>query len=188
LSGPDWDRRYREGSYGATEGPHELLRRFWEALPARGLIVDIAAGAGRDLLFLAGLGFRVCGLDRSWEALKLATSFFRQKGLELEAVQAHALRMPLKRGVFDGVLVFSFLEREIMGELVALLKPGGVLFYETFLKRQNEIDRHRNPAFLLDDGELPGYFTDLERLFYEEGVFTMEGKRRALARYVGRKP
>lgn len=187
MDRPDWDKRYREGFYSGTVDPHQLVKDFWEFLPANGRVVDIATGTGRDLLFLACRGFGVCGLDRSWEGLRLARQFFDRKNLLLEAVQADALGLPFKQGTFDGVLVFYFLERAIMGELTSLLKPGGILFYETFLKRQNEIDRHRNPAFLLEDNELPGYFSDLEPLFHEEGVFTMDGKERAVARYIGRK-
>lgn len=187
MDTPDWDKRYKEGFYDGAVSPHQLLEKFWQFLPARSRVVDIAMGTGRDLLFLAGRGFRVCGLDRSWEGLKLAADFFRKDGLDLQAIQADALSLPLKRGRFGGVIVFYFLERGIMDELMSLLEPGGVLVYETFLKRQNEIDRHRNPAFLLDDKELPGYFADLEPLFHEEGIFTTDGKERAVARYIGRK-
>lgn len=187
MNTPDWDKRYKEGFYDGAVNPHQLLEKFWHFLPAEGRVVDIAMGTGRDLLFLAHRDFEVCGLDRSWEGLKLATQLFHKNSLYLEAVQADALSLPLKQGCFDGVLVFYFLERTIMAELTSLLKPNGILFYETFLKRQNEIDRHRNPAFLLDDNELPGYFAGLKLLFHEEGVFTMDDKERALARYVGRK-
>lgn len=187
MDKPDWDRRYKEGVYSEATDPHQLLKDFWQFLPTGGRVVDIAAGTGRDLLFLASRGFKACGLDRSWEGLKLARTFLDKNNQHLDAVQADALSLPLKRGVFDGVLIFYFLERQIMHELSALLKPGGVLFYETFLKRQNEIDRQRNPAFLLEDNELPGYFVDLEALFHEEGIFTTEGKERAAARYIGRK-
>jgi tellurite methyltransferase len=187
LDSPDWDKRYKEGFYGGAINPHQFLEKFWGFLPAKGRVVDIAMGTGRDLLFLAKQGFRVYGLDRSWEGLKLAIESFDKSDLHLEAVQADALNLPFGQGAFHGALVFYFLERDIMDELVSLLKPGGVLFYETFLRRQNEIDRPRNPAFLLDDGELPGYFGDLEPLFHEEGIFTIDGKERAVARYIGRK-
>jgi hypothetical protein len=39
----------------------------------------------------------------------------------------------------------------------------------------------------LDDGELIGYFKVLELLFYEEIIENASGKRRAMARAVGRK-
>jgi hypothetical protein len=74
-----------------------------------------------------------------------------------------------------------------MKKIVDLLNSGGVLIYETFLKRQNAIDRHRNPNFLLEDGELLSYFKDLELLFYEETISDIEGKKKATAKFVGRK-
>ena len=74
-----------------------------------------------------------------------------------------------------------------MEELNAPLKKGGILIYETFLKRQNAIDRQRNPERLLDDGELFGYFDNLELLFYEETIEGVGDRKRALARAVGRK-
>lgn len=74
-----------------------------------------------------------------------------------------------------------------MEDIVDLLNSGGVLIYETFLKRQNAIDRHRNPNFLLEDGELLFYFRNLELLFYEEAISDIEGKKRAMAKFVGRK-
>jgi hypothetical protein len=55
------------------------------------------------------------------------------------------------------------------------------------LKRQNNIDRPRNPCFLLDDGELIGYFKGFELLFYEEIIENTGGRRRAVARAAGRK-
>jgi tellurite methyltransferase len=188
LDKPDWDTRYKEGVYTEKSDPHWLVRAFWGYLPPGGRVVDIAMGTGRDLLFLADQGFEVYGIDRSWEGLKLARAAFEKNDRSLGAVQADALSLPLKRGSFDGVLVFYFLERQIMRELTSLLKPGGLLFYETFLKRQNEIDRQRNPAFLLENNELPTYFNNLEPLYHQEGIFTEGNKTRAAARYIGRKP
>lgn len=105
----------------------------------------------------------------------------------MSLVRGDALLLPFREGIAGAVLVFYFLERAIMAGLVRLLAPGGLMLYETFLKRQIEIDRQRDPRYLLDDGELRGYFSELESLMYEEGVFDIRGQRRAIARYAGRK-
>lgn len=182
-----WDKKYREGFYdGATEA-HAFLRRFWRRMPD-GLVLDIAMGNGRDGLFLATKGHQVCGLDRSWEAVKIARAGSTQTGYRMLLVQGDAESLPFKHGSVEAVVIFYFLSRAIMGELAALLRKGGVLLYETFLKRQNSIDGFRNPEYLLDDGELISHFRGLETLFYEEILSEKEGKRRAIARYVGRKP
>ncbi len=72
---------------------------------------------------------------------------------------------PFKTSSASGVIIFYFLKRYHGREIIGLLKTGGVLVYETFLKRQNTIDQYRNPDFLLEDGELLSYFKNLELLF-----------------------
>ena len=183
----DWDTRYREGGYDKKNGePHALLRRFEPLMPG-GVVIDIAAGSGRDILFLAGKGRPVCGLDKSQEALKIARSKSLAEGREVGLVAGDALSLPFKRNSAAAVIVFHFLERSIMAEIMDLLKKGGILIYETFLKRQNVIDRWRNPDFLLEDGELLSSFSALDLLFYQEVVTSAEGKLRAVAQYAGRK-
>lgn len=183
----DWDKRYREGFYnGATEA-HPLLQGFWNTIPRGGPVVDIAMGNGRNTLFLARKGYRVFGLDRSSEALKIAGAKMVEKGQGLTLVLGDAGNLPFKAGSMAGVFVFYFLLRNIMEEIVGLLQAGGILIYETFLKRQNAFDRHRNPDFLLDDGELFSCFKSLDLLFYEETISDAEGRKRATVKFVGRK-
>ena len=150
-------------------------------------MIDIAAGRGRDILYLAGLGYSACGLERSAEALKIMGEEARSRGQGLLLVQGDASSLPFRKGSASGVIVFYFLLRDIMGQLVDLLEKDGILLYETYLKRQNMLGRGMNPAYLLEDGELLSCFRDLELLFYEEIVTSGEGKARAIARYVGRK-
>jgi tellurite methyltransferase len=182
----DWNKRYREGFYSGAIEPHNLLKKFWPAIPGR-RVADIAMGTGRDALFLSEKGFFVTGLEGSAEAIKISKERMMQKNLFVWPVLGDARALPYKKNSFDCVTVFYFLQREIVDEIRALLKKGGILIYETYLKRQNDIDRPRNPAYLLDDGELIGYFRGFELIFYEEIVENGAGKKRAVARAVGRK-
>ncbi len=184
---PDWDRRYRESGSDRSLEAHELVRKYAPLIALDRPIIDVAAGRGQDLLFLAASGFRVCGLEKSREAIRLARQAADREGLEMSFVLGDALFLPFRDGKAGAVLVFYFLERSIMTRLIGLLAPGGLMLYETFLKKQNEIDRQRDPLYLLDDRELSGYFRDLEPLTYEEGIFDIGGRRRAIARYAGRK-
>jgi 2-polyprenyl-3-methyl-5-hydroxy-6-metoxy-1,4-benzoquinol methylase len=183
----DWDKRYREGFYAGQYRQHELTERFAPLMPRDKPVIDIAAGQGRDVIFLARRGLHVCGLERSREAIKLARQAAGENGTDITMVAGDAEHLPFRHGTAGTVCVFYFLLREIMDQLVAMLAPGGLLVYETFTKRQNAIDRPRNPRYLLDDGELLSYFRGLELLFYEEGIFDTHDRQRALARYVGRK-
>ena len=98
---------------------------------------------------------------------------------------AHSL--PFKPAAAGCVLVFYFLMREIMADLTGLLMPGGLLLYETFLKRQNRHRQAQKPRLSAGRRRVAGLFPRPDLLFYEEGIFSVEGKQRALARYVGRK-
>jgi len=182
----DWDKRYREGFYSGAYEAHPLLQRFWHIIP-KGTVVDIAMGNGRNTLFLARKGFTVCGLDRSSEALKIAKNAMVESDQNAFFIRGDANSLPFKARSMSGVIVFYFLLRNIMEVIAGLLQKNGVLIYETFLKRQNAIDKHRNPDFLLEDGELISCFRNLDPLFYEETLSVVQGKKRAIAKFVGRK-
>jgi tellurite methyltransferase len=183
LAYPDWDKRYKNGSYGGSENPHALLSRFWPVIP-KGRVIDVAMGSGRNALFLAGKGFAVCGIEKSSEAIKIARGALDERAA---IIRGDAEYLPFRRESAEGVLVFYFLLRSVMGDIITILKKGGVVIYETFLKRQNEIDRSRNSEYLLDDGELLSFFRGFDLLFYEE-TFSVTGERkRAVAKLVGRK-
>jgi hypothetical protein len=68
------------------------------------------------------------------------------------------------------------------------LRPGGLLLYETFTTAQRELGYGpRNPAFLLEPGELPQLFPGLRVLSIWEGLG--EGERpAALARLAAVRP
>jgi len=182
----DWDKKYREGFYdGATE-PHRLLQDFWQEISGN-MVIDVAMGNGRNSVFLAKKGFLVCGLEKSAEAIHVAKGVAASEGREISIVRGDAAALPFKKGSADCVMVFYFLMRDTVGNIADILKKGGLLIYETFLKRQNEINRRRNPEYLLDDGELISYFRDFHLLFYEETITASNDKKKAVARFVGRK-
>jgi len=186
LETPDWDKRYREGFYDGAKEPHGLLKRFAPAAPPC-IALDIAMGNGRDAVFLAERGFAVYGLERSMEAIKQARQKAAESGTHIFAVYGDANNLPFKSGSADLVVVFYFLLRNIMEEITRILRKDGILIYETFLKRQNLIDRRRTDEYLLNDGELIGCFPGMEPLFYEETITGFKGKKKIVARYAGRK-
>jgi tellurite methyltransferase len=185
----DWDRRYRTGLHSSPNEAHDLVRKFVPAMPRQKVVVDIAMGVGTDAMFLARSGLHVIGLEKSSEAIVRARRTAREAGVTLDMIRADAAALPFKIGRTGTILVFNFLQRDLIHELVRMLAPGGIMIYQTFLKRQVGLGLNgpRNPAFLLDDGELISRLMSLELLFYEEGIFGTAERRNALARFVGRK-
>jgi hypothetical protein len=72
---------------------------------------------------------------------------------------------------FDLVLVTRFLHRPLFPALVRAVAPGRMLIYETFLTGQAERGHPKNPAFLLQPGELRRLVAPLEILRSREGEF-----------------
>jgi hypothetical protein len=60
----------------------------------------------------------------------------------------------VRSGSADAVVVVNFLDRWLFAEVGRWLRPGGTLVWDTFLIDQREIGHPRNPAFLLERGEL----------------------------------
>jgi hypothetical protein len=90
---------------------------------------------------------------------------------------------PLRPGTCGAVLVFRYLHRPLAGAIAALLAPGGILLYETFTTGQRALGfGPKNPDFLLQPGELPGLFPELETLHFEEGAADGAVTARLLAR------
>jgi hypothetical protein len=85
-------------------------------------------------------------------------------------------------------VVFRYLHRALAPEIVRVLRPDGLLLYETFTRSHREIAQHpRNPAFLLEPGELPKLFAALRVVRAEEAQVTVPAPE-AVARLVARKP
>lgn len=181
-----WDARYR-AAY-EPRPPSALLRRWLPRL-APGRALDVACGTGRNTLLLAQHGWSALGVDISPVALHIAREAARAVGVAIDLLAADIHTWPLPPATFDLVCVFRFLDRPLCAELPALLRPNGVLLYETFTVAQRNYEGGpRSDALLLQAGELPALFPDLVQLEYNEGVVAEEGRPRALAGFVGHKP
>jgi len=146
----------------------------------KGTILDVAAGRGRNALYLASLGFAIDAIDRDEQALLELADLAKQRqltnvciqpiNLEQEAIRTAVLDNERYNDRYDGVLVFFYLYRPLFPALIRALKPGGVLIYETFL-----IDNHfhyqhpRRKEFCLEHNELLRLTQGLCILQYEEG-------------------
>jgi SAM-dependent methyltransferase len=114
-------------------------------------VLDVASGSGRHARLLASLGYRVEAVDRDARALAA-----------LEGVTAITLRIadlerdfwPYDGPCCEGVIVTNYLHRPRFDALIDLLKPGGVLIYETFMLGNETLGKPANPDFLLRSGEL----------------------------------
>ena len=181
-----WEERYRTQQTAAARRPAEFLVAHADLIGGR--VLDVAAGAGRNALFLARRGAVVEGIDIAFAGLQMAYAAARAEGLPVLAVQANLQAFPLPRARYDAVINVRYLQRSLFAALQRALKPGGVILFETFLIDQQGLGHHGNPDFLLQRGELRAAFSGCEMLLYEEGRFETAGEPAYLARMIARRP
>jgi rhodanese-related sulfurtransferase len=150
-------------------------------------VLDLAAGAGRESVFMALHGYEVEAWDHDRGALEKAAAMARRHGVTL-ATQVRDLetrdpRLPVEQ--HDVVMVFRFLHRPLFPQIARAVAPGGMVVYETYLRGQERFGRPKHPRFLLDHGELPRLFPGFVVERHEERL-PQEGPM--LARLLARKP
>ena len=164
--------------------PAEHLTRFASLLPSSGRALDVACGAGRHSLFLAGRGLRVVSVDRSLAALEEGRELARRQGVRLDWICADLESYPLPAEAFDIIVGLYYRDPTMYERLRTALRPGGLIFYETYTRDQLHFSfGPRNPAHLLEPGELLEAFGGWDLVFYRETCL-----ERCVASIVTRKP
>lgn len=182
-----WEARYREGAAAlAAAAPSPFLAAHAHLL--RGRVLDVAAGAGRNALFLARRGCLVHAVDIAFAGLEAAASVARRDGLPLHCLQADLESLPLPDDHYDAVVNIRFLHRPLLPLLRRTVRPGGIVVFETFLADQAAAGHPRNPAFLLERGELARAFAGFTFLVLEEGRCDDASGPAWLGRAVARRP
>ncbi len=153
-----------DGTDGATRdvsAPSAWLVANRRLLPPSGDALDLACGRGRNALWLAAEGFRTHAIDRDGQALETLRALGAARGWRID-VRERDLETGasvLEPGAYDVIVVVHYLHRALFPQILAALRPGGVLVYETFTTAQAARGRPTNPAFLLEPGELRGRVT-----------------------------
>jgi tellurite methyltransferase len=135
--------------------------------PRRAL--DVAMGRGRHGLVLAALGFRVFGVDVSFEAVRTAFKEAARSGLVVRAWCADLTAAPLPQATFHAIVVTRYLQRDLFEPIRQAVTPGGIVIYETFTVGQRAFGvGPKSPDHLLEPGELRARFDGFDVMWYEE--------------------
>ena len=107
-----------------------LLTEWLTLLPERAVLLDLGCGAGQDTRYLAKLGHRVIGLDRTMPLL----TFARRRAPSVPFLLAEIRSLPIRAGSFDGIWAAASLihlpKRAVPSVLAALrhlVKSEGLL-------------------------------------------------------------
>ncbi|MEZ5426373.1 MAG: methyltransferase domain-containing protein [Pyrinomonadaceae bacterium] len=162
-----WDSRYAQGKY-STDRPHRLLIGLAEEL-APGRALDLACGTGRHANYLAGKGWQVTAVDSSPVGLGIARRRAGEKGLEVEYLLADLEKgeFGIEPDSFDLICDFYYLQRDLFEAMKLGVRPGGRIVSTVHL-----YDEGDESPFLLNDGELAGFFADFRVLHFHETSLT----------------
>ena len=182
-----WDQRYQDST--APGEPCWVLQNNLHLLPPTGRGLDLACGLGANALLLARRGLDSHAWDSSSVALKKLEDFASSKQLAVNTLQRDVETNPPEPHSFDVIIVSQFLYRPIFHALITALKPGGLLYYQTFHTKKVSEYGPSNPDYLLQPGELLQQLADLQLVFYREDadIGRADQGLRDCSYFVGRK-
>jgi len=161
-----WDTIYRNKLSEPTAA--SVLENYHYLLPTQGIALDLACGQGGNALLLARSGLEVQAWDVSPVAIEQLKERADLKKLNIDA-QVHdvIISPPLPESV-DVLVVSFFLDRELCAQLYSALKPGGLLFYQTYCQQKISEQGPINPEYLLADNELLQLFPQMKVRVYQQ--------------------
>lgn len=186
---PDWDERFRSGSYPQDPDPSPVLRRYADVCPD-GRALDVATGTGRNAVFLATEGYRVDALDKSREGLRIARGNARHRDVEdrIDWIQADVGTFAFPESTYDLVTISFYRAVDRFPDIKASLAPGGMLFVQHHLRTSDPVEGgSSSDRFRFAANELLHACLDLTVLYYAERTETRDdGRDSAVAEIVAR--
>jgi SAM-dependent methyltransferase len=119
-----WNEKYRQQDYPSE--PSGLVKDFFSLAPGRAAL-DIAAGSGRNALFLAEHGFVVDAVDIAEEGLPWLPAGTRRFGRSVRDLDTFDI--PGER--YDLILNVLYLNRRLFPDPGRFKASGGLLIFET---------------------------------------------------------
>ena len=184
-----WDEIYRQ-QLGQPGSPANVLIQHRCLLPETGRALDLACGMGENALLLAAAGLQVEAWDISAMAIKHLQENAAVRGLAINTRQCLISPEILLNSAFDVIVISRFLDRTLCNAIMAALKSGGLLFYQTFTRSKLDKQGPNNPDYLLAGNELLSLFAPLTLIIYQEyaRVGDLRCGDRNEAQLIGQKP
>lgn len=134
MDAHDWDLRYADSGLVWSAGPNQFVESELADL-SPGRAIDVAAGEGRNSIWLAERGWHVTAVDFSQAGLDKGRQIQARRGpdLRIDWVRADAVEDDLGRDRYD-LAVVAYLQlsadqrRAAVRRTFDALKDGGTLF------------------------------------------------------------
>jgi SAM-dependent methyltransferase len=188
----NWKKRYASGDYTPRSYPSELLKEYVEWAPD-GRAIEVAAGTGRNALFLAEAGYEVDAIDISEPALVEGKRTADERDLDVNWICVDAADYEFPRETYAVAVVSFYHDPALVSNLIDTLEPGGLLFYEHHVRTGEDVERGPSDEYRYRPNELLRYALGLTVLDYSESIREFNsgdraGTTGAIASLVAQKP
>ena len=184
-----WESRYRAAGFEPNRQPVPfLVRAAGDLKPGCALV--LAAGAGRNAVYLAEKGWTVTAVDISPAGLAWCRRLAGERGVEVQTIAADLLSFDAGVERWDLVTNLYFHEPALFPSVRAALRSGGHFLFQTYAKAQARLGwGPGNPAHLVDPEQLRDAFSGWVLLHFGEAENEVEsGRREAVVQLLARKP
>lgn len=174
-----WNEKYQSQDYPVE--PSEIVEKYSKLAGGKNAL-DIAAGNGRNALFLARQGFRVDAVDISDKGL----ARFAGKHPGIHPICADLDEFDIPAGRYNLIININYLNRRLFPYICEGLSPRGVLIFQTFLESHGSTKEQ--PAcrdYLLRSNELLHAFLSLKIIRYTEAEENRHDEKAWMASLVG---
>ena len=126
-----WEARYSAGGYDPDRTPVPLLEEA-AGQTDPGSALCLAAGCGRNAVFLAERGFAVTAVDISARGLEWCRQLAAERGVRVNTVEADLLTHDLDIDAYDLITEFYYYEPALFPSIKRAVKPRGLFAFQTF--------------------------------------------------------
>ena len=139
-----WNRRFDQDDYLFGTEPNAWLREHAHHWPPNSRVLCVADGEGRNSVWLARQGLRVDAFDIAAVGVAKARRLAASQGVSVDFQVADCDSFPWPAAAYDGVAAIFVqfadpaLRARLFANMVACLKPGGVLVLQGYTPRQLE--------------------------------------------------
>ena len=135
MDSQQWDERYSATEFVWATGPNQFVAAELADLPP-GRAIDLAAGEGRNTVWLAERGWRVTAVDFSRVGLDKGRALSAARGVpdpQVDWIVADLSDYQPEPGAYDLALIAYFqvgpkVRAAVLGRAAAALGPGGTAF------------------------------------------------------------
>src|SRR5580765_5907093 len=101
---PDWDDRYAAPGWAFGDQPNDFLREEAHRLPARGRVLCLAEGQGRNAVYLATLGHDVTAMDQSAVGMGRAAELAAAHGVTIHTEVGDLTDFVIEPAAWDAIV------------------------------------------------------------------------------------